>query len=730
MEGVILGTAAYMSPEQARGRPVDKRADVWAFGVVLWEMLTGRSLFGGDTMADVIAAVVTREPDLEAMPPQTPRAVRRLLERCLRKDLRTRMPDMGAVRLELQDVRSGARDEEPGPASPSAPAPRRWERWAWMALAATLGVALAASYRSEPAAMPPTVHFTIDSPEGWAPIGWGWPSVSPNGRAVAFAGRALDGSAQTLCVRPLGELTTRSLPGTDGAGMGFWSPDGRHLAFFAGGEIRRVHVASGNVQTIGAIPTGGGVLGLDWGVEDTILFHSGGQTGRIFRVDARGGEPVPLTTVDASGGERGHALPQVLPDGRRFLFYVNSDREDVTGTYVASLDSPGDKRRVAPGMLRRQYASGHLLFVRDGTLYAQPFDPDRAELSGAPSAIASPVRTWDDFPGVAWFSASPGGSLAYRAGATAASDVQLAWFDRRGGRLDVVGEPGTYGQIALSPDGRNVAMEVFNTEGDSDLWTMDVARGVASRVTTAPGSERDPVWAADGRSLVYTARDGESVKLRRKGLRAGDPDTVLNDPPEAILEEIPEHWSPDGTLVFLRRDPATEAQSVWTLPPGEGREPELLMSTGFRIDEPHLSPSGRWLAYISDESGQFEVYVEPFRREGERVRVSLAGGGQPRWRGDGRELFFVAREGAVMAVEVTESSGRLDVGLPVELFRLGVSQAPMLDDYAVSADGQRFLAKAPLEQARMPRIHVLLNWPTLLERRRGGPGGPTRRGPE
>jgi dipeptidyl aminopeptidase/acylaminoacyl peptidase len=219
--------------------------------------------------------------------------------------------------------------------------------------------------------------------------------------------------------------------------------------------------------------------------------------------------------------------------------------------------------------------------------------------------------------------------------------------------------------------------------------------------------------------------------LRRKGLRAGDPDVVLSDRADEMMEEIPEHWSPDGrTLLFLRRDPNTERQSVWALSPDEGVEPELLMDTGFRVDEPRISPDGRWLAYISDESGQYEVYVEPYRREGERVRVSLRGGGQPRWRGDGKELFFVAQENDLMAVALQETGDRLEVSLPEELLRLGVSVGPMLDDYAVTADGERFLVKKPLEQAQLPRVHVLLNWPTILERRGRGPGGPPRRGPE
>jgi Tol biopolymer transport system component/tRNA A-37 threonylcarbamoyl transferase component Bud32 len=719
--GVMLGTAAYMAPEQARGRPVDKRADVWAFGVLLWEMLTGRSLFGGDTVADVIAAVVTREPDLGALPSDTPRAVRRLLERCLRKDPRVRMPDMGAVRLELQDAITGSPEEAgagPAPEETASGTRRARERWAWALVVAGLAGALVLSLLTRPdEERRPTVHFTVAPPEGWAPIGWGWPSLSPDGRHLLFAGRALDGSAQTLCLRPLGALVTRPLAGTDGAGMGFWSPDGRSIAFVGGGELRRYFLVDGTVQTICALPAPMS-LGLTWGEDGTILFHAGAEKGRIYAVSARGGEPRPVTTVDVERGEVGHAIPQLLPDGRRFLFFVAGESEAVAGTYLASLDDPARRTRIGPDYVRRQYVAGHLLFVRGGTLVAQPFDVERGETTADPFPVAPGVAVWESFPIGAWFSATPD-ALAYRTGGTTEGDVQLVWLDRQGARIESVGEPGPFGQIALSPDERNVALELRGREEECDIWVMDLARGIRSRVTTAEGCERDPVWSPDGRSLAFTGRAGDVVDLRRKGLRAGDPVAVLTDSEE---EDIPEYWSRDGQiLLFLRRDPAKDVQSIWALSPNGDDDPERVMSTTFMLDEPQLSPDGRWMAYISDESGQQEVYVEPFRREGERVRISPAGGGQPRWRGDGRELFYLTYDGILMVVEVQEKGNRLEVDLPTALFRLD-GGSPLLDEYAVTADGERFLVKMPVQEDQDAEINVILNW-TSLARRRG------RRGP-
>jgi Tol biopolymer transport system component len=723
--GLILGTAAYMSPEQARGKPVDKRADVWSFGVLLWEMLTGRTLFAGDTVTDVIAAVVRAEPDLDALPKETPGAVRRLLSRCLRKDPRTRLPDIGGARLELQEVLAGtAADADPpgadGKAGRAERSSRRRERLTWataMLLAVGLAAALASNFLTEVPEPRPAARFAVGDPEGWSLADdLGWPVPSPDGRQVVFRafpeGREGTPGAAMLWTRPLEALTARPLPGTEGVTSNppFWSPDGRFLGFFAEGELRRLDQGNGTVQTICALPSGGFGSG-DWNEDGTIVFATGGAAGLIYSVPATGGEAKQVMTLDVEAGEATHHTPQLLPDGRRFLFLVSGE-EEPTGLYLSSLDAPDEKHRVAPGWIRRVYAAGHLLFARDGTLLAQPFDVERGELGGEPVAIASSVASWDLFPGMAWFAVSSGGTLASFSGQGASGQVQLAWRDRNGGQIGTIGAPGRYAQITLSPDETNVALEILDPEGQYDLWVMDVARGVTSRVTATPGDERDPVWSPDSRSLAFIARRDGVADLRRKGLRASEPETVLTDTPE---EDVPESWSSDGgTLLFVRRT-AGDEQSVWALPLGGEGEAEPILSATFRVDEPQLSPDGRWLAYVSPESGRDEVYVEPFRRDGSRVRVSVDGGGQPKWRGDSQELFFTSANSRLMASEIRRTGDRLEVDLPVELFEIRGLQGTGYDDYAVSADGQRFLVKQAVGADVKPQLHIVTNWTSLLE---------------
>jgi Tol biopolymer transport system component/tRNA A-37 threonylcarbamoyl transferase component Bud32 len=720
--GVILGTAAYMAPEQARGKPVDKRADVWAFGVLLWEMLTGRTLFTGDTVTDVIASVVTREPDLAALPATTPPAVRRLVSRCLRKDPRQRLPDIGAARLELQEVIAGTPTEPGMPAarldqeSAAERRARSRERWVWAAVAlAAFGVAggFAFVHFAEVDEARAAARFTVDVPDSWV-VGqdFGSPAPSPDGRHIVF--RASRGGADArpeaamLWMRSLESLTARPLAGTEGGFLPTWSPDGQFVAFFyLGQELRRLNLADGTIQRICAVPVPG-VGGADWNDSGVILFSTGADTGRIYSVPATGGDAKPLTTVDRARGENNHHFPQFLPDGRRFLFVIGGE-DRAAGTYVASVEAPGERRQVASGWVRRAYSKGHLLFVRDGTLLAQPFDVRNAAPVGEPVAIAPSVATWAVSTGFGWFASSPAGTLSYLSG-VGAQKVQLAWVDRNGKQIGTIGAPGNFSQIALSPDERNVAIEIGDAEGQYDIWVMDVARGVTSRVTATEGAERDPVWAPDGRSLAFIARTAKGADLRRKGLRASDPEIVIADTPD---EDIPEYWLPDGgTLLVIRRSQKDE-QSVWAVPLAGGKSEQVL--TGFHIDEPQASPDGRWLAYLSRESGQDEVYIEPFRREGDRVRVSVAGGGQPKWRHDGRELFFTTPANRLMAVTVRPAGDRLDVSLPTELFEIRGLQSSVVDDYAPSADGQRFLVKLPVEQERKTELHVVTNWTSLLK---------------
>jgi Tol biopolymer transport system component len=670
--------------------------------------------------------VVREEPDLDALPAGTPGAVRRLLGRCLRNDPRNRLPDMGAARLELQDTLAGTSIEVEATAADLEQAARAVnsrrvkERWAWAAVAlaaSALAATLAFVHLREVPEPRLPARFVVDAPEGWTFTPFEWPVPSPDGRQVLFhaspEGQEGAGDSVMLWTRPLESLTARPLPGTGGAGGPFWSPDGRFVGFFAEGELRKLSLADGTVQRICALPGPGDWGQGDWNEKGTIIFPSRGGDGAsaIYAVAATGGEPKPAVTADASRGENRLVFSQFLPDGQRVVFVALGEGDGVPGVYVASLGHPDERRLLVPGLTRTLHAGRHVLSATGGTLLAQPFDAERAELTGEAVAIASSVGFWAVNPGIAWLGVSPGGTLAYFSGQAITGQAQLAWLDRNGGQVGTIGAPGHYGQIALSPDERNVAVEIPDAEGQYDLWVMDVARGVTSRVTATPESERDPVWSPDGRSLAFIARTGDGADLRRKGLRASEPETVLTDSPE---QDIPESWSSDGeTLLFLRQTGNNE-QTVWALPlSGEGEAEPVL--TAFRMDEPQLSPDGRWLAYISDESGRDEIYVEPFRREGDRVRVSVDGGGQPKWRGDGKELFFTTSNNRLMAVEAQAAGDRIEVSLPVELFEIRGLQGTGYDDYAPSADGQRFLVKLPIEEDRKRQLHVVTNWPSLLE---------------
>ena len=569
--GVILGTAAYMSPEQARGKPVDKRGDVWAFGVLLWEMLTGRALFAGDTVTDIIAAVVKEEPDLDALPPATPSAVRRLIARCLRKDPRARLPDVGAARLDLQEVLAGATTGTGGDA-PAAPEVRRLVRRGriWAAITAvSIGIAAmfaVARWTAVPDSKPVT-RFVVDAPEGWSFTNMNWPVPSPDGRHLVI--RAVqddpeDGvPSSMLWLRSLESLSARPLAGTEGAGFPFWSPDGRFVGFLAEREVRRLSIADGVVQTICALPAG--YFGeAAWNEEGTILFGVKGDFGTsgLYTVVATGGEPKLVMEPDAARDEHFLEMRQFLPDGRRFGFAAFDRIGGVggvgLGAYVGSLDDPGERHLLMPGIAQFWLASGHVFFSRDNTLFAQPLDVERVELRGEPVPIASPVafRASGD---VGYFGVSSGGTLAYLAGESQGR-VQLTWVDRNGEPVGTVGKPGLYSQLTLSPDETRVALALRD-----DLWVMDVSRGVERRVTSDPAREVNPVWSPDGQELIF-GRYGKTWDIFRIGLRTGATAAPLLESPGY---DWPEEWTRDGeTLLFVRF--SSGGDSLWALPLAAG----------------------------------------------------------------------------------------------------------------------------------------------------------------
>jgi Tol biopolymer transport system component len=561
----------------------------------------------------------------------------------------------------------------------------------------------------------PAAHFALDTPENLLFSGFGPVSLSPDGRHVAFVAFAPGGNPQ-MWIRSLDATEARVLPGTSNAGGAvIWSPDSASIAFAGDDELRKITLVGGAIQRLCALPRGG-FDGGTWSRQGTIVFGSGGPEARLFSVSDAGGEAKPLTEHDASRADTAHSWPQFLPDGRRLLFEVRGAKEESTGLFVTSLDAPGERRRIRPERARFQLvAPGYLLFVQGGTLLAQRFDTTKLATRGEPVALASSVATFSQVPSWGWFSASDTGRVAWLSGQ--GTQVQLEWVDRTGRRIGALGEPGTYGQIVLSPDGRRVVAEMADADNRFDLWTIDVARGVASRLTSGPANERDPVWSPDGHELVFSTDASGDQNLVRKGLQGPEAEAPLRDGigQTAGLRDIAKEWVRDAnTLLYLTLGPE---RTLWAASLDGGGPPEALVK-GFAVDQPHVSPDGRWLAYISTESGRFEVYAQPFRRRGERVRVSANGGGQPRWRGDGKELFYVSLDGALMAVDVRDGSTGLDLGMPQTLVPArtfaAVLEGSDYSDYAITPDGQRILVKRPVEGAERPRIHVLLDWPSLV----------------
>ena len=558
----------------------------------------------------------------------------------------------------------------------------------------------------------------VEAPDGWTFHSWGWPVPSPDGSQIVFRaapeGAANEDASTMLWTRPLESVTARLLPGTERAENPFWSPDGRFVGFFAQGELRKLSLASGTIQRICAAP-GPGLGGADWSVDGSILFSaSTGNPNRIYTVPAAGGEPRPLTPLPAPGNNGALIWPQFLPGGKRFAFVAIGQPDLPTGVYASALDTSNARQRLLDGIKLLRNGGRYALFMEGASVLAQPFDVERAALTGAAVAVASSVGVWNQNPAIGWFGVSAGGTLAYLTGQTASGNVQLTWLDRKGGPVGTIGAPGDYGQIVLSPDARNLALEIRGAESGFDLWVMDVSRGAPSRVTAGPGDERNPVWSPDGRSLAFSALKDGKTDMRRKGLRAGDPETVLVDTAD---NEYPEAWSRDGRTLLFIRQPADDStkQAIWTLPLVADGKPAALEGSGFFVDEPQIAPDGRWLAYLSRESGRSEVYVQPYGRDGERVRVSIDGGGQPKWRGDGRELFFASLDGQLMSVAFRGQGDRAEVDLPTKLFGIGGFQGPDYDDYAPSADGQRFLVKLPVDKRQRVRMHVVTSWPSLLE---------------
>ena len=708
--GVLLGTSAYMAPEQAKGRPADRRSDIWAFGCVLYEMLTGRRAFQGEDVSDTLAAILRGEPDWSVLPAATPEPVRRLLRRCLAKDRRTRLPDVAAGVLDIDDALT-APLEIPARAVSSSWTGRRLA-WIVALVLLVISVALAVIHFREAApAEGPTTRFSVVTPPAR-----GNPNniaVSPDGRFLTFTGFDENGK-RALWLRPLNALVSRALPGTDDGLIPFWSPDSRFIGFFAEGKLKKIDVLGGPSQTLcdAGAPNPGGT----WNREGTILF--GGSDG-IYRVSAAGGIPSRLTALDPVQREIMHNLPDFLPDGRHFLYQARSSQPEHNGIYLGSLDSKQTSFIVLSETKGEYVAPGFVLFVRDSTLMAQPFDQRRLELTGEPFPVVERV-SYNPANGQSAFSASAAGVLTYRA--SAAGEVsRLEWVDRTGKQTGVVGDPWTYGDIELSPDGRTAAVSLRDpVKGTFDEWLVELSRGIRTRFTFDPSAEFGGKWSPSGDRIAFL-KDGESAGIYVKpSSGAGNAQLMI----ESNRTLYPDSWSPDGRFLLYEIDDPKTTWDLWIQPTSGSGKPWPLVQSEFRQEYGRFSPDGRWIAYRSTESGRSEVYVTPFVQPGgaqgtsvtpgAKWQISTAGGTQPRWRRDGRELFYLGLDNRLMAAEVSGEVTGFKVGAVRPLF----VTRPALSDYTydVSADGQRFLVDNVVEQPGSESITLILNWTTELRK--------------
>jgi serine/threonine protein kinase/Tol biopolymer transport system component len=709
-QGTMLGTPAYMSPEQTRGQPVDKRTDIWAFGCVLYEMLAGHPPFPGDTISDTIAAILGREPDWNAVPLDVPPHVRQVLRRCLQKDRKVRLHDIADVRLELDDT-GGVIAPTIAPGSQPL-AGTRVRDLAWLAaLVIVSAIVGGAVWWLRTPAVPPETRLEITTPLTTDPTSV---AISPDGRRITFVATR-DGQS-LLWIRALDATVAKPLEGTEGAIAPFWSPDSQSIGFFAGHTLKRLELVSGSVQTLSEA---GPYAGATWGASNVILYrHRGPQ---LSRISASGGEAVAATEL--SSGMTQHSQPQFLPDGRHFLF-LGDGSQAVRGVYLGSLESHKIKRLTDADAAPR-YLPGWLLFIRQGALVARRFDIARESLADDVVLVAEDIGRRAGLGGAA-VSVSAHGVIAYRPGA--ASQRQLVWFDRTGKALGTLGEiDDTLTSPELSPDGSRVAVH-RTVQGNEDIWVIDPLHRTPFTSDRAPARDVFPLWSPGGSRIAFWSNrhqgwTGEYVKSSNG---PGDEDLLFETSPPTSVYALTD-WSRDG---FILVD--ANATEVWVFPvggdrrpgqprgmpvptgpdPGDERKPHPFVKGNFKARSARFSPDGRWVAYHSDATGRPEIYIRPFPGPGIEQPISTAGGAQPRWRNDGKELYWIAPDAKLMAATIAVNGSSIKAGSPVALFQthiyLGGTDEPLRGQYNVARDG-RFLINTLIDDAAPPII-VVQNW--------------------
>jgi Tol biopolymer transport system component/tRNA A-37 threonylcarbamoyl transferase component Bud32 len=719
--GLIVGTAAYMAPEQAKGKAVDHRADIYAFGVVLYEMVTGKRLHDGETTTEVLASVIKEDPSWRKVPPQ----LHRLLRRCLEKDPQKRLRHIGDV-MALVD--------EGGPAVQTASPVRRegTRKWLWagtgvVVLALATILALWAPWQSPSTA--PSVRFEIQPTAAMTFINGGYPMVSPNGKWVVLPATGSDGVTR-MWLRALDSVEARPLAGTESPNNlpppVFWSPDSRFIAFsatpgpFAAGQLRKLDISGGPPQTL--CDVFGAVSGGTWNSDGVILFATNGAPG-LLRVSAAGGVATPLTILDRSYAETFHRYPYFLPDNHHFLYLRVGNDQKRMGIYVGSIDVKPEEQslklvlqsdRQAMYTASQSGKSGRLLFLRDTTLFTQPFDPSHLELSGEPVPVTDQVGSFS--PATAGlFSVSEAGVLAYRVG-PGGNQTVLTWFDRDGKPLGTIGEKGSYSRPVISPDGTHIAVTAFDREnGNSNIWVMDIASGRNTKITFNAGRNDFPVWSPDGTSIAFASNRNGHMDIYEKNADGSGEETSLLSSDE---DKQPTSWSHDKRFLLYSSNGVETSDDVWVLPLEGDKRPFQILATKFREGVAKFSPDGHWIAYTSDESGTPEIYVRPFSPEksadaasGGKWVISKGGGILPRWRADGKELTYINPALQQMAVDVSAGGTAFGPGSPRRLFNV-----PLFSPGDVTGDGKRFIYPTPEGSNAPSPFIVVTNWQSGLKK--------------
>ncbi len=695
-KGTIVGTYQYMAPEQLEGKEADVRSDIFALGAVLYEMATGKPAFTGKTPASIVAAILTSEPvTITALRPTSLLELNRLIRTALAKNPDERWQSARDVGILLDSIAT-TRDQ----------AKKRslslWQTTTGLLTLVALALVAFLIFRTTNAtprllrlAIPPPANARFSSLEKLL-------AISPDGRQVAFT--AVDGNGRhSLWVRALDSLQAKALPGTEDADTPFWSPDSKLIGFFSHSKLKKIDPAGGQqpelICNAGADPGGA-----SWNRDGVIVFAPNFE-GVLYRVPASGGQPIAVTEAYKGHDEANHIWPEFLPDGRHFLFLVLG--RDDEGIHVGSLDSKEHRLVLRESSSVAYVEPGYLLFGRNGVLMAQRFDAKRIQTFGDPVRIVDALETASGY-GYS-FSVSSNGVLIYWTGRRF-SATQLTWYRRDGTRLASVGPVGPLRSPRISPDGRAIAMNRLESENDFSVWLID-SRGVATRFTFGD-YDLNPIWAPDGASVIFSSpRDGLPPNLFQKSLAGGSEERRLM---HSVIDSIATDWSRDGRYVVYQANELGTNWNIWALPLVGDQAPQPVLRTQFNETDPRISPDGRWLAYVSDESGQWQVYVQRFLSSGGKWQVSSAGGNQPQWSHDGKELFYIASDQKLMIVTVHPGQS-LEPGPPKPLFQLHTPNDSLISDYDVDRDDQRFLVSTLVSDEPSPPLTVVMNWTAILE---------------